>query len=96
MRSGQECFAKLERGELPDIIFLDIFMPEMDGWEVSDKLRNNPAWKDIPIVFLTTNTNLVTKQAVESLGNGFLEKPVEPDDLFDYIDRIINKKIERK
>ncbi len=92
VQSGKECLKELQHAELPDIIFLDIMMPEMDGWEVYDKLRDNPVLKDIPIVFLTTNMNMATKHACSSFNDSFLEKPVESKELFNCIEQIIKKK----
>ncbi|MBS3749528.1 MAG: response regulator [Candidatus Thermoplasmatota archaeon] len=92
VQSGKECLKELKHAKLPDIIFLDIMMPEMDGWEVCDKLRDNPVLKDIPIVFLTTNMNMTTKHACGSFNDGFLEKPVESKELFNCIEQIIKGK----
>ena len=44
---------KLAEEEAPDLILLDISMPEMDGYEVCEKLKENATTKDIPIIFLT-------------------------------------------
>jgi len=91
VRSGQECVKELEQNALPDIIFLDIMMVEMSGWEVYDKLRTNPVWADIPIVFLTARTDRIAENAGDFLGDGFLEKPVESKDLFECIEQVMSE-----
>ena len=48
---GNDCINKLER-ETPDIVILDIMMPGMSGWDVAARIKENPKWNDIPIVFL--------------------------------------------
>ena len=53
--SGPKCLKLLKDAVIPDIIFLDIMMPEMSGWQVFDKIKSNPDWKNIPIVFLTVD-----------------------------------------
>ncbi len=51
-QSGKEA-VKLAAKSLPDLILLDIMMPEMDGYEVCRQLKNNPETSDIPIIFVT-------------------------------------------
>ena len=51
--NGKEAFAKA-KADHPDMIFLDIIMPEMDGYEACRLLANNPDTKDIPVVFCTS------------------------------------------
>jgi putative two-component system response regulator len=43
---------------IPDMILLDIEMPEMDGYEAIRRLKANPAWADIPVVFLTAKADV--------------------------------------
>lgn len=91
--SGKECFELLnEEDGRPDLILLDIMMPEMSGWEVYDKLRDNPTWSDIPIVFLTARTDRIAENAGEFLGDDYVEKPVEIADLRNRIEKVLEKK----
>ena len=62
----------------PDIIFMDVMMPHMDGGEVAGRLRENPATSDIPVVFVTA---LVGGEeapigGMQSGGHRFLPKPI--------------------
>ena len=90
-RNGAECFELLKHNETPDLILLDIMMPEMSGWEVFDKLKDNPSWKDIPIVFLTARTDRIAENAGEFLGDDFIEKPVKTEELKNRIDKVLEK-----
>lgn len=90
--SGKECFNILEKDTVPDLILLDIMMPEMSGWEVYDKLRDNPAWQDIPIVFLTARTDRIAENAGEFLGDDYIEKPVDVTELRARIERLLEQK----
>ena len=90
-KGGAECFSLLKNDEIPDLILLDIMMPEMTGWEVFEKLKNYPKWKDIPIVFLTARTDRVAKDAGGFLGEDYIEKPFKVPDLKERIDKILKK-----
>ena len=91
VNSGEECFHTLKRGEIPDLILLDIMMPEMDGWDVFDKLKDSSSWRDIPVVFLTARVDDVAKNAGKFLAVDYIEKPFEIGDLKRRIDKVLEK-----
>lgn len=63
----------------PDIILLDIMMPEMDGYEVINKLKNNPDTRDIPVIFLTGKTETSDETKGFELGAvDYIAKPFNP------------------
>jgi CheY-like chemotaxis protein len=71
----------------PDLIFLDIVMPDADGGTLAAEIKGDPALKDTPIVFLTA---LVSKSetgggTMQIGGHPFLAKPVDPDTIIEYI-----------
>ncbi|OQY58841.1 MAG: hypothetical protein B6245_09745 [Desulfobacteraceae bacterium 4572_88] len=79
--SGQEALeiatSKTDLYGSPDMLLLDIMMPEMDGYEVCKYLRRNADTRDIPVVFVTANTDDETlKEAFESGGTDYVRKPV--------------------
>ena len=90
--NGEKCLNFLKEGKNPDLILLDIMMPEMSGWEVYDKIRDNPDWRHIPIVFLTARTDRIAENAGEFLGDDFIEKPIEIDQLRKRINSVLEKK----
>jgi len=53
--NGKKALVVAEQ-EMPDVILLDVQMPEMDGYEACNRLKENEKTKDIPIIFLTANT----------------------------------------
>ncbi len=83
----------LAKANKPDLILLDLFMPEMDGSKVAEHLLANDNTKDIPIVFLTA---LVKGDEVKDGegrigGRRFIPKPVSPQDLISQIEAILKK-----
>lgn len=62
--------------EKPDIIFLDINMPVMNGWELLDKLKQNSAYKDVPVIMYTTSSEERDRKTAMDLGAlCFITKP---------------------
>lgn len=87
--SGLDCIKLLEKGEKPDLILLDIMMPGMDGWEVATKLKANPSWKKIPLVFLTAKTDNMSKGMGSLASEAYICKPFDIPELKKRIDKII-------
>jgi phosphoserine phosphatase RsbU/P len=70
---------KLAQKQPPDIILLDIMMPEMDGYEVCRQLKANPATAEIPVIFLTAKDQTADEAEGFSLGAAdYIHKPVNP------------------
>jgi len=68
--------------ENPDLILLDIMMPEMDGYEVANRLKENVQTKDIPIIFITANADSESvSKAFKSGGIDYITKPFNPEEL---------------
>ncbi|MEB3181934.1 MAG: response regulator [Nostocaceae cyanobacterium] len=89
--SGQEAFKKIEN-EAPDVILLDIMMPEMDGFEVARRLRQNSRFSKIPILFITAYDDInPPEEGLDNLGNGLLKKPIDFDELINQVQRASSK-----
>ena len=75
-KDGVEAIAAVER-ERPDLVLLDVMMPRMSGFEVCQKLKSNPATRDIVIIMVTALHEVGDyERAVESGTDDFLTKPV--------------------
>lgn len=82
------CVAALSR---PDVIILDIRMPEMDGYEVCRLIRTVPELRDIPIIILSASIDNYTVQTIiEAGGNVFLRKPYELPHLLSLLRKAID------
>jgi pilus assembly protein CpaE len=79
--SGLEALAQVEQVR-PDLVILDITMPEMDGYEVCRRLRAKPATSHIPIMMLTAHDTLEEKvKGFEAGADDYLTKPFQPAEL---------------
>ncbi len=82
---GESALEAVEE-EPPDLILLDIMMPDMDGYEVCKRLKDNPETADIPVIFLSALTGADEKQKGLKLGAAdFLTKPFNPSVIQDKV-----------
>ena len=76
--------ALLERQ--PDLIFLDIVMPGVNGYDLCAQLRKYPEFKKTPIIFLTSNSGIIDRLRAKLVGSSdFLKKTVDADELLQKI-----------
>lgn len=78
---GHQALAQVEK-ENPDLILLDVMMPDMSGFEVSQQLKANPGTAEIPIIFLTAlNSAADIVKGFQVGGNDFISKPFNKEEL---------------
>ena len=74
----------------PDVIFLDLNMPIMNGWQCLAKLKNEPAFSDIPVIIYTTSSHYRDYEIASSLdAHGVITKPSNPRILTQVLKRIV-------
>jgi two-component system chemotaxis response regulator CheY len=79
-------------GELPDVLLLDVNMPEVSGVDLLEFIRGRPEWKQLPILMLSTEvTNEKVDRAFSLGADGFIIKPVTIDELETAIGKAIQK-----
>jgi adenylate cyclase len=77
--SGAQALEIVRSAQRPELILLDIMMPEMDGYEVMRRLRKDPATAGIPVIFLTALTSIEEEQFGLDLGAvDYITKPISP------------------
>ncbi len=69
------------KDSVPDLILLDVMMPEMDGYTVQTQLLDNPATRNIPIIILTAKGQLRDVFAMSANVKAYIEKPFDPKTL---------------
>jgi CheY-like chemotaxis protein len=82
--NGREALDYLNDYERPSLILLDLMMPVMDGWEFRQRLGDNPAVADVPVVVLSS---LDPDRSAEIAPDTVLKKPVDVYDLLDLVRR---------
>jgi len=87
VKSGNDALTYLYDGNfIPNLILLDILMPEMDGWEVFSRIKAVSVLKNVPIIFATAvNTSNEEKKAIDMGAADFLKKPYNKEDLISKI-----------
>lgn len=89
--SGAEFFAQLEAGVMPDLVLLDIHMPGENGHDIIRKLKSNEKYVNIPVVFMTIDSDLSLElQGFEEGAVDFITKPLNPALLRARINRILD------
>lgn len=77
VNSGESALRAVRSDPRPDLILLDVMMPEMDGFTVLSRLRDDPSTRDIPVIFVTALTDEVNEEYGFSLGAvDYITKPV--------------------
>jgi CheY-like chemotaxis protein len=95
--NGHDAIA-LAKSKSPDLIILDVLMPDMDGGEVAERLRNDPKTQNIPVIFLTAllAKNEDYKERHATARNITFAKPVDTEELLSQIKKllcVVNSKI---
>jgi len=86
---GLEALSRLNESK-PDLILLDIILPKMDGYQILSIIRENPEFKNIPVIMLTSKDGIFNKVKGKVAGSSaYLTKPFDPTQLVETIERHI-------
>jgi two-component system, OmpR family, response regulator VicR len=82
------------RKEHPDLILLDLMMPEMDGWEVYQQMKADEATKDIPVIVVTAKAQSIDKVLGLHIAkvDDYIAKPFSPQELLASVDTVLGRK----
>lgn len=81
---------RLARSETPDLVLMDVGMPDIDGWAATRLLREDPTTAHVKILAFTAHALPADRaQAMEAGCNGYLAKPVAPDVLLRAVDEVL-------
>ena len=88
--SGEEGLSMI-RKEHPDLILLDLMMPDMDGWEVYQQMKADEATKDIPVIVVTARAQSIDKVLGLHIAkvDDYIAKPFSPQELLNSVDAVL-------
>ncbi len=90
--SGEDALDMLEKGDIPDLVILDVMMPGENGWEICETIKSNEKTRDLPVVILTAKTSgKDMDQSSLSRADAHISKPFDMEYLLDVAERLIRK-----
>lgn len=89
---GQEGLEKV-RIEMPDLVLLDLMMPDMGGWEVYQQMKSDEKMKDIPVIIVTAKAQSIDKVLGLYIAkvDDYIAKPFSPTELIDSVEHVLRK-----
>lgn len=84
----------LIRRELPDLVLLDLMMPDMDGWDVYHQIKSDEITRNIPVIVITAKALNIDKVLGLRIAKveDYIAKPFSPQELLDRVDKVLSKK----
>ncbi len=85
---------ELVQSTQPDIVLLDLMMPDMDGWEVYQKLKAHESTREIPVIVVTAKAQSIDKVLGLHIAkvDDYITKPFGPQDLIESIEKVLNRR----
>jgi len=84
---------ELVRREHPDLVLLDLMMPDMDGWDVYHQIRSEDTTRDIPVIVITAKAQNIDKILGLRIAKveDYISKPFSPQELMERVDQVLAK-----
>jgi DNA-binding response OmpR family regulator len=81
------------RRELPDLVLLDLMMPDMDGWEVYQQMKAGDATRHIPVIVITAKSQNIDRVLGLHIAkvDDYISKPFSPRELTDSVEKVLSK-----
>lgn len=81
----------LVRQNLPDLVLLDLMMPDMDGWDVYQQMKTEEATSDIPVIVVTAKAQSIDKVLGLHIAkvDDYISKPFSPQELVDSVEKVL-------
>jgi len=88
----------LIRKELPDLVLLDLMMPDMDGWDVYHQIKSEELTRDIPVIVITAKAQNIDKILGLHIAKveDYISKPFSPQELLDRVEQVLSRQSKSK
>lgn len=82
------------RRELPDLVLLDLMMPDMDGWDVYQQMKADEATRDIPVIVVTAKAQSIDKVLGLHIAkvDDYISKPFSPQELTESVEKVLARR----
>lgn len=82
----------------PDVILLDLMLPDMDGWEIFRQLKHDESTADIPVIVITAKAQSIDKVLGLEIAkvDDYISKPFRPNELVDRVEEVLARKKKRE
>ena len=92
-QSGKEGLAKIHEFD-PDLVLLDLMMPDMSGWDVYQSMKADEAMRNIPVIVVTAKAQNIDKVLGMRIAKvqDYITKPFSPAELIDRVERVLDSK----
>jgi DNA-binding response OmpR family regulator len=93
-REGLEAIGR----EKPDLVLLDLMMPDMDGWEVYQKMKADDATKHIPVIVVTAKAQSIDKVLGLHIAkvDDYITKPFGPQELLESVETVLARQVQKQ
>lgn len=91
--AGGTAGLKEVREQLPDLVLLDLMMPDMDGWEVYQQMKASDSTRSIPVIVVTAKAQSIDKVLGLHIAkvDDYIAKPFSPQDLLNSVERVLSQ-----
>jgi two-component system, OmpR family, response regulator VicR len=92
---GREGLAKIQQLH-PDLVLLDLMMPDLDGWDVYQQMKADESMREIPVIIITAKAQSIDKVLGLHIAkvDDYISKPFSPQDLLDSVEKVLARKRE--
>lgn len=92
--AGGKAGLQAVRDELPDLVLLDLMMPDMDGWEVYQQMKADESTRQIPVIVVTARAQSIDKVLGIHIAkvDDYIAKPFSPQELLNSVEKVLGQK----
>lgn len=89
---GQEGLEAVRKG-IPDLVLLDLMMPDLDGWDVYQQMKADPATQKIPVIVVTAKAQSIDKVLGLHIAkvDDYISKPFSPSELVESVEKVLSR-----